>query len=247
MSKYRNISMNTRKVTTEKFYSFTRNFRNSYMEIISYYKKNTLSVQFLTSDVEKCLKSALDDLCEIYTAFTYQKVSACIKYISNEADSDIDSATIETLVRSTNSDSKRCEIDNNRTESTYIKDNTDFKSILSSDSENKKSYFYQRNLQQYAKKCGLEYDNSTFHWEDYYRATIVVPINVANKRLFFCETNDGYDVLGVLCIDSLSTDAFLERDEIYNVNIAKAFAAEMYIILNQYRFYLKRLTEKKVV
>lgn len=51
-----------------------------------------------------------------------------------------------------------------------------------------------------------------------------------------------YDVLGFLCIDSMSTVAFLAREENYNVNIAKAVAAQMYVILNQYRQYLKKLT-----
>lgn len=120
----------------------------------------------------------------------------------------------------------------------YIKDNSDFYDILSPNSD--RSYFYQQNLVEYAKKCekqGSGYRNSTPDWYLYYQGTIVVPISIANKRLN--KKKSCYDVLAFLCIDSMSTEAFLKSEESYNINIARAVAAQMYIMLSQYRQYLK--------
>lgn len=248
MIKYRKMLMGTRKALTAGFFSLTRKFRNTYFDILSYRKKGKLTVELLTEKVENFLKESLDSICQIYKELTYQDVCACIKYIDSVGEIDRETATIKTFVRSSNTDSKRSENDNNNTKPIYVKDNTDFYSILSPNSSNKKSYFYQRNLVQYAKDAkekGDSYNNSTMNWERFYKATIVFPISIANKRLFFNTQSHCYDVVGFLCIDSLSTDAFLERDEKYNRDVAQAFAAEIYVILSQYRYYLEKLTTKR--
>lgn len=248
MIKYRKLFIGARKITTSKFSGLNRNFRNSYFDILSYQKSGKLTVELLTETVKNFLQKSLDDICEIYKEFSYQDISACIKYIDSVGIIDREKATIKTFVRSSSTDSKRNENDNNCLEPIFVKENTDFYSILSPNSTNKKSYFYQRNLIQYAKdaeKHGDSYNNSTKNWERYYKSTIVIPISIANKRLFFNSRKDCYDVIGFLCIDSLSTDAFLEKDERYNVDVAQAFAAEMYVILNQYKYYLKKLTGER--
>ena len=54
-------------------------------------------------------------------------------------------------------------------------------------------------------------------------------------------------MIGFLCVDSLSVNAFRNNDtdkEIYS-KIVKSFAAEMYIILNKYNFYLKKINGGK--
>lgn len=245
--KYKKLLLKTRKVTTNNYFKLTRNFRNSYFDILSLKKQKKLTVELLVREINSFLGKALNDICEIFSEFTNQEVSACIKYIDGFEDSiDRETATITTLMRSDNSDSKRSEWDNINSGSIYVKDNTDFYDILSPHSRSRKSYFYQRNLVEYSeylKKKGDSYNNTTKNWDKYYRATIVVPISVANKRLYYKNDNACYNVLGFLCIDSLSTDAFLEREEKYNINIAQAFAAEIYVILNQYKYYLKKLTE----
>lgn len=244
--KYKKLLMGTKKVITSNFFSLTRNFRNSYFDILSYYKTKKLTVELLTEKIEDILLKSLDDICKIFKELTYQDISACIKYIDSVKEVDRETATIKTFVRSSSTDSKRSENDNNNPNPIFIKDNTDFYSILSPNSENKKSYFYQRNLLQYAKdeeRHGNTYNNSTKNWEKYYKSTFVVPISIANKRLFFNSKKHCYDVIGFLCLDSLSTDVFLEREESYNKYIAQAFAAELYIILNQYKHYMAKLTQ----
>lgn len=242
MVKYRKILVAVKGATSECLFHMNRQFRNSYFDIIQTRKDGKLSVEYLTTKVEGVLKSSLDDICEIYRAFTGQKVSACIKYIDSVGPVEVDTATIRTFVRSSNTAIKRCEFDNNLSTPIYIKDNSDFYDILSPNSD--RSYFYQQNLVEYAKKCekqGSGYRNSTPDWHLYYQGTIVVPISIANKRLN--KKKSCYDVLAFLCIDSMSTEAFLKSEESYNINIARAVAAQMYIMLNQYRQYLKKLTE----
>ena len=242
MIKYRKILVGVKFIISEKFFYMNRQFRNSYFDIIQTRKDGKLSVEYLTTKVEGVLKSSLDDICEIYRAFTGQKVSACVKYIDSVGPVKLNTATIRTFVRSSNTAIKRCEFDNNLSTPIYIKDNSDFYDILSPNSD--RSYFYQQNLVEYAKECekqGSRYRNSTPDWYLYYQGTIVVPISIANKRLN--RKKSCYDVLAFLCIDSMSTEAFLKSEVNYNINIARAVAAQMYIMLSQYRQYLKELTE----
>lgn len=248
MIKYRKLLMGVRQVSTECFHNLTKNFRDSYLDILSHQKNGTLTVELLTEKIENYLQSSLDDICRIYKEFTYQDVSACIKYIDSVGEVDRETATIKTFVRSSGSEPKRNENDDNITSPIYVKDNTDFYSILSPNSSNRKSYFYQRNLVKYAEDAergGYIYNNSTNNWQNYYKSTIVVPISIANRRVFYSASNHCYDVIGFLCIDSLSTDAFLEKDEKYNLAVARAFAAEMYVIMNQYKHYLTKITDSR--
>lgn len=244
--KYKQLLQGSRKVASESYYYLLHDFRNSYFEILNHYKNQVLTPALLTKDIQSFLESALDNLCKIFSEFTRQEVSACIKYIDGVTEKiNLMDATVRTLIRSKNSDINRINNDKN-VGSVKINDNTIFRNILDPQNGNKKSYFYQRNLIKYAailKKSGQHYDNTTQNWDDYYRSTIVVPIRIANERLFFNEQSNSYNVIGFLCIDSLSVNAFLENQEKYNVFLMKSFAAEIYTILNQYKYYLKILTD----
>lgn len=245
--KYKQLLQGSRMIASKCYYNLMHDFRNSYFDILNQYKSNELTPALLTKDLQAFLQSALDNLCEIFSEFTRQEVSACIKYIDGATETiDLENATVKTLVRSNNTDVNRKNNDKNIVDPIKIKDNTDFYDILNPKSRSKKSYFYQRNLIKYAnelKKHGISYENTTKNWEDYYRATIVIPIRIANERLFFTKQDKSYNVLGFLCIDSMSVNAFLENQEKYNVFLAKSFAAEIYTILNQYKYYLKKLTD----
>lgn len=96
---------------------------------------------------------------------------------------------------------------------------------------------------EYLKKDNKCYCNSTKNFEKFYRGTIVVPIRIARSKLYYISEDKGYDIIGFLCVDSLYTDAFRnnDTDKENNINIVKSFAAEIYIILNKYNFYLKKI------
>lgn len=241
--KYKQLLQQSRNVSSLRYYCLIHDFRNTYYDMLSYYKKDNLTIGLLTKMVQDFLEKSLDYICEIYSEFTHQEVSACIKYIDGiDNEIDIDTAAVKTFVRSKNSDVRRHGLDLAQTKKILIRDNTDFYSIIGPNRRTNKSYFYQRDLLEYKKNENPSYKNTTLGWEEFYKGTIVVPIRIANKRLFYKNEQECYDVIGFLCIDSMSTDAFLKDQERYNVYIAKAFAAEIYIILNQYKYYLSKLT-----
>ena len=239
---------------SEKYYQFLHDFRNAYFDLLKEYKRGNYrsisdGVGKLTDDTTKILQTALDYLCEILQKITGEKICACIKLIENSGsatDIDKEKATVTTFCRSTKTDNNRKVNDELHAKSIKIKDNTDFYDILDEEAANTNSYFYQGNLSRYDKdlrKAGMKYRNTTEDYEKYYKGTIVVPIRVKKSRLYYIDANNGYDIVGFLCVDSPSTNAFrnTDFDKESNTNIVKSFAAEFYIILNKYNYYLKRI------
>ena len=256
--KYMKVVRNMRYVFSNFFYLFLHDFRNAYFDILSKHKyssgQNEQSrIKALTKETQTFLTDALDYLCEILTLNTGHKVCACIKLIENTGNVtniDKEKATVVTFCRSKNTDKTRKSNDEKDNKSISIKKNTDFYDILDATSANNNSYFYQTDLLQYAKdlrKIGRTYLNSTENFDEFYRGTIVAPIRVKKERLHYISESDGYDIIGFLCVDSLSVDAFRNNklDKENYSNIVKAFAAEMYIILNKYNFYLKKINGGK--
>lgn len=254
IKKYGKIQRSLRSEFSENYYGFLHDFRNSYFDLLKEYKLGNYrnisnGVGKLTDDTKEFLKTTLDYLCQILQKNTGEKVCACIKLIENSGVAtgiDKEKATVITFCRSRNTDKKRKANDGVHQKSIKIKENTDFYDILDEDSENTNSYFYQGNLPQYDKalrKTDKKYRNTTEDYEKYYLGTIVVPIRVHKSHLYYVNENSGYDIVGFLCVDSLSTNAFRseEFDKNNNTNIVKSFAAEIYIILNKYNLYLQRI------
>ena len=254
--KYGALKTRIRKKFSFNYYQFLHDFRNSYFDILNNHKtrKNESKegrIKLLTQETQSFLEDALDYLCDVLEANTGEKICACVKLIENTGNAtniDKDKATVITFSRSKNTDKTRKSNDEKQNKSISIKDNTDFYDILDENSSNTNSYFYQSDLVQYAKdleKVGKEYRNTTKHYERYYRGTIVAPIRILRKRLHYVDENNGYNIIGFLCVDSLSTNAFRNKDddrEDYS-NIVKSFAAEIYIILNKYNYYLQKINK----
>ena len=105
---------------------------------------------------------------------------------------------------------------------------------------------FQEALSEYKKeleKIGKTYRNTNENWSKYYQGTIVVPIRIEFKRLYHQKKNESYHIIGFLCVDSMSTDAFTEEQENYNVDIVKSYADIIYLLLSQYKHYLKKLEQ----
>lgn len=254
--KYGKVIRNMRYEFSKRYYCFLHDFRNAYFDLLKEYKCGNYKsisdrVEKLTYDTKILLQTALDCLCGILQNNTGEKVYACIKVIENySAATDIDkeNATVITFCRSRNTDKNRRINDELHTKSIKVKDNTDFYDILDEESDITNSFFYQGNLSRYDKdlrKVGKKYQNSTEDYEKYYKGTIVAPIKVKKSRLYYINGNDGEDIVGFLCVDSPSNNAFrnTEFDKEINTNIVKSFAAEIYVVLNMYHFYLKRINE----
>lgn len=236
------------KKVTSNMHNLLHSVRDIYFDVMHSYKKNTLNEHWLAKTYQIELPKILDNLCSVMTAYTSYEVSACIKLITYkdpEDTIDLDNATLVTFCRSTNSDHNRSSYESSSTP-ILLHDNTDFFEVVSKNFE--KTYFYQNNLIAYDKQLqqnGERYRNSNPNWSSYYRGTIVVPIRIQYEKLYHLKQDDAYHIIGFLCVDSMSTDAFTKKHEKYNVDLVYAYADVIYILLGQYRHYLRKFEAEK--
>lgn len=236
------------KQVTKNMHNLLHNVRDVYFDIMHSHKKNTLNEHWLAKTYKAELSKILDNLCSVMSAYTSQDVSACIKLItySDPNDTiDLENATLVTFSRSTNSDHGRNDYESTK-KPILLRENTDFFEVVSKDFE--KTYFYQSNLVAYDEQLqrnGEHYRNSNPNWKQFYRGTIVVPIRIQFDKLYHLKKDDAYHIIGFLCVDSMSTDAFSKQHEKYNVDLVYAYADVIYILLGQYRHYLRKFEEAK--
>lgn len=238
--KIKNLWFDSYKSVSFNYHMLTHNTRDLYFDVMKRYKqKEITNIKNLHDMYEVNCKQILNHLCDILFNYCKQDVNACIKIITKQ-DDDIRKVKLKTFCRSSNSKSSRGNYEENNELLLY--DNTDFCEIF--DTDNNKNYFYQRNLEEYDKqlrKINKEYKNSNTHWRDDYIGTIVVPIQLKHSKLYNSSKEEYYNILGFVCVDSLSDSAFLERFEAFNTDIVKSFADLIYILLGQYKHYLSKL------
>ena len=239
--------MNERKLVSKKYYELLHDYRNTINEMECYYKKRTLTVESLTLMVKGFLKDGLGCLSDTLTYMTGYEVCSCVKSILGGGFDTIEyrDARVKTFVRSQNTKAERKSYDVNKFEGVKISENTDFMEIVSEDRIGNDSAFYQPNLKEYdmqLRPINKSYQNTTPRWEEYYIGTIVVPIRIANNKLFYTNAEKSYNTLGFLCVDSMSDKAFSIKQKENYINIVKSYAAMFYNIMNKYKFYLSQLT-----
>ena len=246
--KYMNLEHLRMKQVTSNMHILLHNVRDLYFDIMHSHKKNTLSELWLAKTYKTELSKILDNLCSVMSAYTSRDVSACIKLITyNDSNDTMDpeNATLVTFCRSTNSDHNRSSYESSN-KPILLRENTDFYEVVSKNFE--KNYFYQGDLVTYDKQLRESkehYKNSNPYWMQYYRGTIVVPIRIQHDKLYHIKQNDAYHIIGFLCVDSMSTDAFTKQHEKYNVDLVYAYADVIYILLGQYRHYLRKFEKEK--
>lgn len=225
----------------ESFDSFMSNCRDCYFEIIkrnSLYKNQSQKdkIEDLSAFIENKTEKLLDNICEIFEKVTNEKICACIKLIPSIEEGE--PLLIQTLSRSSNTDKDRRIADN---EALSLLGNTDFEHIF----DKGHRYFYSQNLEKLDRNLviaeGEGYENNSPNYTDNtkrYNSTIVVPLKVDKSHLDDESVNDR--LIGFLCIDSLSTNAFREDGEslVRNIQLLEAFAASLFIILEKYQYYL---------
>lgn len=129
-----------------------------------------------------------------------------------------------------------------------LSENTDFRTIVNGDQSCNNDVFYKRNLIKYDRQLNkadpnAHYDNTTEHYEQYYIATIVAPIRIANKRLFYKKENTDYDLLGFLCVDTLDGNLFTEKRRETFTYIVKSYASLFYNMMSKYQYYMMKFAE----
>lgn len=261
IEKLTKLYQDERSIVSQKYYQLIHDYRNIINDLECSYKKGKLTDEQLTVMVTRFLENCLDYLVDTLSEMSGQVISGCVKAIigGNCNRISYEDAKVNTFVRSHNTNPARRSLDQRDEEGVLLRDNTDFFDIVAEDRDKDDSVFYQPNLKKYAeqlRKIGKVYKNSTPHWDEYYIGTIVAPIRIASKRLFYLDNNfpkrrvkkskkhSVYYTLGFLCVDSLSEEAFSWDQKENYTYIVKAYAAAMFNILSKNQFYLKRLHEK---
>jgi len=241
------VSMNRFKAFSIQFHKFTELMRDNYYDLENKQAKGELTIPYITERMKETLKDSLDYLCRILNASTGKEINACIKVLLlNQYDETVlneDNAYVKTLCRDRNSDSTR--------EVSQIKhkvfENTDFNKILFEECPD--NCFYSGNLKAYSSnlvKTGQIYKNSDKYWSRHYIGTIVCPIRIKNQYLHYKAIDDDYYVIGFLCVDSKSPDAFREQEPYkrYNMNTVKAFADGIFTFLEKCSFFLDKAADR---
>lgn len=239
MRKYQKIAFDRQQITSFVYHKLTHISRDLYFDIMRCHKDKTESIRNMTEAYQNQLSVLLTHLCDMMEKYCGQKIDSCIKLITRP-EADIKDIMLTTFCRSGTSDTTRGLYEANN--EIKLDENSDFLYIVDPNRDSNLNYFYQGNLIDYAKelrKQGKRYRNTNPKWEDDYKGTIVVPIQIEHKRLYDTSSEDSFHVIGFLCVDSESTSAFLKRQEKANVNMLKSFADLIYILLSQYQHYLK--------
>lgn len=245
LRKYRNYSFNHLKTTSFNYHKFLHESRDLYFDTMKEHKLGNQNIQSLARAYKDKLTFMLDNLCNILQEYTGQEINACIKLISytdKEEIINISDTLLFTFCRSKNCSTNRGSYE----EQNQIRlcENTDFLNIIDNINGYNKGYFYKTNLKKYAyelRKEGKKYKNSNPNWDEEYIGTIVVPIQIKFNKLYHQKSNKNTHIIGFICVDSKSDNAFLLKQEVFNVDIVKSFADNIYILLGQYQHYLKKI------
>lgn len=248
IKKYHTLLHNRMKTVSMNLSNFLKYSQSVYFDIMKLHKHHKLSVELLTDKYKNELIKILNCLCEIMESYTGREISSCIKIINYDNPNniiDLENATVSTFCRSQNSIG-RGEYEK-KNEPIYIKKNTDFLEIVDEKINTGKPYFYVQDLKKYdaflKKHTNRRYENSNPNYSDSYNGTVVMPIRIESEKLYDISKKEKYNIVGFLCVDSLSTDAFLPKQEVFNCKIIQAFADNIYVLLGQYAHYLKDFTK----
>ena len=258
INELKTVRLNERYTMCKMYYQLLHDYRNIINDIEHSYKIYELTDTELTIMVTSFLENALDYLTTTLKEMTGYEISGCVKAIigGNSGRISYEDAKVKTFVRSHNTNPARKSLDQQDEEGVWLRDNTDFLEIVAEDRNNNISAFYQPNLKEYAERLkiiGKVYKNSNPHWDEYYIGTVVVPIRIASKRLFYLGNGKKrrkkknkyiYYTLGFLCVDSLSDEAFTWEQKDNYIYIVKAYAATMFNILSKNQFYLTKLHQE---
>lgn len=214
---------------SDSYYSLLSGCKDVFLDTDNINLKNEIEYNNLRFFVS----SVLDNLCSLLKVLTNKEISACVKVIKYDDILTIDNAKVLTFCRSRTSDPARLEHDLRNMAGDFIKDNTIYNFLVRP--ELTPTFFYECDLPAYAKRLrrvGKEYINSNPRWADYYKGVIVAPIRILNTKS--PNEKDGkysYTLLGFLCVDSTSKNAFLPSKTKYYSSIVKAYADAFAVIL----------------
>ena len=218
------------------FHKLTDLIRDEFFYLKKRSDKGELTTEFLLQTLQKTTQQSVDWLSLSLTLSTGQPIFATIKYFDNgsiQSTQITEDMKVITLCRSSNQSQERV----SRDKPSKIIDNTDFYEIV----KNSRSHFAATDLKKHSDKLKEiteePYKNSNSIWSDFYSSAIVVPIRIKRKFIDPEFDDDGYDLVGFLCVDSKSTSAFRDSDLKAYINFVKSFADCLYKYFDRFLYY----------
>lgn len=240
--KYQRLAYERLKVTSKYYHKLTHEARDCFFETLMVCDEDQKSIKDLTNTYKRDVVSILNFLCQIMEMHTKEDVCACVKLVKyvegNALEIDIRELEIKTFCRSSKTPSDRNDYEKNTTPQ-KLKENTIFSEII--ENHNNKNYFYCTDLKKYIKE--LNNKNQKFSTanpaQDPYRGVIAVPIRIEREKYSNTLSDDSYYIMGFLCIDSKSKEAFPAKFEVFYSDIVKSFADILFVMFSQYKESVK--------
>lgn len=190
------------------------------------------TVEDLYEETSKCLKTLIDEIGSILSDATGSKIRVCIKAFPEKyTHRDVTQMKLMTFCRS---DKTLMESARERKDRIEVQKNTDFKLIML----NTYPYFAFNNLKNFENETKTEYENSSSKWEKKYNATIVYPIS---KCIGTEGGKDLFQVLGFICVDTLSTKAFSAEVGPMCIKFIASLSCILYIFLDKCISYREKI------
>ena len=234
---------------SSSFYSATQKLQETTYKIKLRYDQYELSDKQLFAMINSYCDFIINSLCMQLKHITGQEICGCIKLVDGFSDTQtpraITTETVSDFVRSKNTNDNRINI--KVPKKVLIRDNIDFLELM--DYNNVRNQFYQPNLIKYAEELAnddKQYRNTTLNWKEYYKSTVVIPIQVSNELLEHQE-DEAYNVIGFMCFDSDKEGTFSMELKEPITNLIKAYAALLYGLLDIYGVYLKKVLNKDYI
>lgn len=231
------ISKKTNKTTN--FFEGYKNLLETYTSYLTDFEtvcEKITSVEELYSETSDCLKTLVDKIKEILNDVTGEKIRVCIKAFPEKYEHhDVNQMELMTFCRS-DTDLKRSKME--QKDRIKVHENTDFKLIML----NTYPYFAFNDLKNFKNETKTDYENSSSDWEKKYNATIVYPIS---KCVGVKDGKNLYHILGFICVDSLSTNAFSVDIGPMCIKFIASLSFMLYIFLDKCITYRETLENNK--
>lgn len=189
----------------------------------------------------------MNKLSSILSSIIDSKVRSCIKLIdfTKANESDYNNMNLITFARSGKEGVIAALSEHNKT--IKVSENTDFETIFAITEvyeENRKHYFYEKDLKKYDKLLKKSsnnaeyYKNSDKKWNKKYNTAIVMPMRYLKES---DQDAAVYDIVGFLCVDAKQAGAFEKENLYFILEYLKGIADIMYSYLNSCIIYYNKL------
>lgn len=238
--KNRQRSRDRMQCIAQSFHILSHRFRDEMFQILREHDNGELSNTLLYRHLFDFLERSLNALCNIMSDFTGKKICACIQMINYSSDGQTNNDEVFVLCRSENSDERTKNQDREK-RTHLLKDDPVLSQMVGF---NAIPYFLCPNLQEYVKNHANDKafsENFRNSLISLYKGVLIVPIHIENSIRYSDKKNTPFHVVGFLCLDTMSTKAFLSKYENNYVQIMKAFSDIFYVaieIYNDFKFSL---------